>query len=282
MINKKDFMLCGKISQEDYKDTYFNACWKANIKYDGERIIAIKKDGEVFLVNRRGNIKNSNYAEVVESLNAFEEDFIIDGEVITFDDNFNKLQRRALTKNPIKQKQLRNEIPVIYMAFDILNIDDEDLRNKSLSYRSEILKDLIKNKTASIGFAEYEDINQCLCYAKNVNHNTPNAIEGIIIKNMESKYENKRSNNWLKLKFFKNTDLKLISYTTNPAGIRCEDKIQNAVQISGEQHKEVKNQIDNIGYCDVTIQYLEQGKTGRYRFPSFVKLTELNKNNKQE
>ena len=49
-----------------------------------------------------------------------------------------------------------------------------------------------------------------------------------------------------------------------------EDEKENAVQVSGQQHHEVKNKIDREGFCDVTIQYLEQGKTGRYRFPSFV------------
>ncbi|MCH7851012.1 MAG: ATP-dependent DNA ligase [Nanoarchaeota archaeon] len=274
MINKKDFMLCGKITKEDLKKMNLNASWKANIKYDGERIIAIKKDGEIFLFNRRGRLKNSFYLEVVEGLNAFDGDFIVDGEVITYDDNFNKLQKRALTTNAFKQEQLRKEVPVIYMLFDILNFNGKDIRQfpliERIIYLHSIFNDKSLENNKSIGYAQYEDINKCLSYAEEINHINPDKIEGIIIKNMYSPYQNKRSNDWLKLKFFKNTDLKLISYTSNNAGIRCEDKELNAIQISGHQHHEVKNKIDEKGFCDVTIQYLQQGKTGRYRFPSFV------------
>ena len=277
-------MLCDKITKEELKDTYFNnTCWKANIKYDGERIIAIKKDGEVFLVNRRGNIKNSHYLEVVESLNACEGDFILDGEVITHDDNFNKLQRRALTKNPHKQEQLRKELPVIYMVFDVLNYQGKDLRQMPLKDRLVFYQKFISDKSIyqkfisdkSIGFVAYENIYDLLPVAE------LQKCEGIILKNMNAKYEGRRSKDWLKLKFFKNTNLKLITYTINNAGIRCEDEKLNVVQVSGHQHKEVKDKIDGVGYCDVTIQYLEQGKTGRYRFPSFVKITELNNNNQE-
>ena len=258
MINKKDFMLCDKITKEELKNQMPLINWKANIKFDGERIIAVKKDGEVFLVNRRGNLKNKNYLEVVESLNAFEGDFILDGEVITYDDKFNLLQKRALTKNPLKQIELRKEVPVVYMVFDILNCKGKDLREMPLRKRLYYLDGFDIEK------AEYREINECLLSAEEENR------EGIIIKNMLSPYLSKRSGFWLKLKFFKNANLKIISYTENPAGIRCEDKELNAVQVSGQQHKEVKNLIDTKGYCDIIIQYLEQGKTGRYRFPSFV------------
>ena len=52
MINKKDFMLCGKITEEEIETLEGN--WKANIKYDGERTIAVKQGEDVFLINRRG------------------------------------------------------------------------------------------------------------------------------------------------------------------------------------------------------------------------------------
>lgn len=54
----------------------------AQEKFDGERVMAIKKRGEIFLVNRRGNILNDRFAEIVGDLMTIEEDFIIDGEIV--------------------------------------------------------------------------------------------------------------------------------------------------------------------------------------------------------
>jgi len=258
-------MLCDKTTKEQIDS--FNDNWKAQIKWDGERIMAIKKDGGILLMNRRGRIKNSFYLEIAEELNKIDGEFILDGEIISLDDDFNKLQRRALTSNPSKQEQVRKEIPVKYMVFDIIQIETDIFPSLALKDRAVVLKSFFNCNTnlKNIELVEYGEIKEMLTKAEVENR------EGIIIKNMESSYEQKRSKNWLKLKFFKNTELTLTTYTENNAGIRAEDKDLNVVQISGEQHKEVKKEIDEVGYCEVTIQYLEQSETTkRFRFPSFI------------
>lgn len=256
-------MLCEKIKEEQLSS--LNGNYKANIKFDGERIMAIVKDGEVTLINRRGRIKNSHYEEVVEELKHFE-NCILDGEVISYDDDFTKLQRRALTTDKFKQQQLRKEIPVRYMVFDIIESYGKDLTNETLKDRVlEILGVGVYNET--IEKAVYGNVIEMLAQAKNQNR------EGIVIKNMDSKYEKRRSKNWLKLKFFKEINLKLNDYTINNAGIRATDPIGNVVQISGNQHKEVKQEIDEKGSCEAIVQYLEKTKDGRLRFPSYVGTT---------
>ena len=96
--------------------------------------------------------------------------------------------------------------------------------------------------------------------------------EGIIVKDMESKYEERRSHSWLKCKFFKKITLTLKKYERNNAGIRCEDNDGNVVQVSGLQHQKVREQIDNEGECKVKVQYLEMTQKGRLRNPSYVGL----------
>jgi len=266
MINKKDFMLCGKIKKEDISK--LNGDYLANIKFDGERILAVIQNGEVFLFNRRGKLKNSYYREVEQELKTLN-NCILDGEVISFDDNFNKLQRRALTTDKFKQEQLRKEIPVKYMVFDILQTGTCELRFRKLKSRLQFLKNLIDFSLFNfVEVVEYKPIMEMLARAEQEDR------EGIIIKNMDSQYERRRSNNWLKLKFFKTTELRLVKYAENNNGIRCEDKNLNAVQIAGKQHLEVKNKIDSEGYCEVIVQYLEKTKLGRLRFISYKELKE--------
>lgn len=258
-------MLCKSITETEAREKPVLSWdgYKANIKYDGERIKAIKKDGEVFLMNRRGNIKNKNYSEVVEELESYDFDFVIDGEVISIDDDFNKLQKRALTKNPNKQTELRNSIPVKYMVFDILEIEGNALSHKPLKERLKYSGLIEDGSSITIELAEYKPVNEMLQRAKT------EAREGIVIKDMNGIYESKRSKNWLKCKFFKETTIELISYTQNSAGIRCEDIKQNAVQISGRQHLAVKELLDKGLNVEVEIQYLEVTKDGRFRFPSY-------------
>jgi len=266
-------MLLEKTTKEEFFSLKDLPSWKdrhqANIKYDGERIIAVKSDGEVFLYNRRGRFKNSFYAEVVEDLKKIEGNFIVDGEIISLDDNFTRLQRRALTSNPHKQEQVRKEVPVKYMVFDILEFENINIEDKPLSERVEKLIEWFEFvfKRECIEMVIYEkDIKSLLELAEAENK------EGIVIKDMDSTYEHRRSRAWAKLKFFKQTDLTLESYTINNAGIRAEDKESNVVQISGHQHHEVKDKIDNEGYCEVTCQYLEKTEKGRLRFPSYIKM----------
>lgn len=257
-------MLCKSITESEAESRSFWDGFLANTKFDGERIKAIKKDGEVFLVNRRGNIKNNNYREVVDELEDIEGNFEIDGEVISMNDNFDELQRRSLTKDKFKQMELRKSIPVKYMVFDILKVDLLDLRNSALKRRIEFENVICDKHQNHIEFAEYKPVLEILRRAK------IEGREGIVIKDMSETYhDNKRHKGWLKCKFFKETTLELINYTENPAGIRCEDKDKNAVQISGTQHLEVKQLLDTTGKAVVEIQYLEKTKDGRFRFPSF-------------
>jgi len=261
MITQSDFMLCNRIEEKDINNLKGN--WLANLKLDGERIIVFKKGESIFLFNRRGIDKSLCYPEVAEELKTIQGDFIFDGEIITRDGKFNSLQHRSHLQDKQKIITAKENYPIIYMIFDILNFDGMDLRSNTLKERIKLLSLFDFEGLKNVGFVTYEDINDCLSYAKKYN------CEGIVIKNMDSTYQNKRSNDWLKLKFFKEDVLRVVRYTENNAGIRCEDEKLNAVQVSGQQHREVKKAIDEVGFCDITISYLEKTANNRYRFISY-------------
>jgi len=262
MITKRDLMLCDSMKEEDINSLVGE--YQANIKFDGERLAVIKNNGDVFLMNRSGRLKNHIYPEIFEDFKKIKGNFVFDGEIITEDNLFNSLQHRVNISNPQKIKEAITKYPIKYMAFDILFLAMEDLRNKPLRERIKYLNGF-KNevKDLKIEIAEYGDIRKMLKEAKEKER------EGILVKNMNGLYEGRRSKNWLKLKLFKEANIKVNSYTINNAGIRCEDSEENAVQISGTQHFLVKEIIDKVGYADIVIQYLELTKNGRYRFISY-------------
>ena len=264
---KMKAMLCDKVEERKACEMYCGLEYKANIKFDGERIIAVCNNGEVTLVNRRGNVKNLQYPEIVEELEGF--DAVLDGEVISVDDDFNKLQRRQVGSR-LKADRLRTEVPVKYVVFDVLKVGNDDLTNKPLSERVARLVTLkCRTDKPKIEVADYMGVRVAYEKAKAQNR------EGIVIKDMDSLYEGKRSKSWVKCKFFKEISLRVQSYTINNAGIRVEDSEGNAVQVAGQQHKAVKQAIDEVGSCEIVVQYLQKTKGGRLRNPSFKERVDL-------
>jgi len=268
---KKLFMLANSINEESALQLKDNPNMKANIKFDGENIMAMKLNDKVILFNRRGNIKNANYREVVEDLKQLP-NCLINGEIISADDNFQKFSSRILTKKADKIKELEKTIPIKFMVFDVLGIGDIFTNKINL-----ILKDrLIELENLFFGkefkhteLAEYKPIQEMWDKAN------AEKREGIMVKNMNGKYEcGKRHDNWKKLKRWNEMDIIVTTYIPNNAGIRVETQDGLiACQVSGEQHNEVKDVLDSEGKAEITIQYLSLNEeNGHVRFPSFVKL----------
>jgi len=265
MITKNCFQLCNSITEQEALQINHSdikeASYLANIKFDGCRIISIKESDDIILLNRRGHICNKSFPEILEQLKTIKENFIIDGEIISLNDDFTQLQKRALTKDIHKIKKLVQEIPVKYMLFDILKFADKEVTSYQQTNRIELLKEFKGLKHIEI--AEFKPIAEMIKQAKAEDR------DGIIVKDMTATYHGDRNDNWRKCKFFEEENIKVIKYTENPKGIRAEDDKGNAVQIAGEQSKEVKEAINKNGFAEIIIQFLEKTEDNRYRFPSF-------------
>jgi bifunctional non-homologous end joining protein LigD len=261
-MNTKDFMLCHSTTEEQAMQLDF-AKWKANYKWDGERIIAIVDKGTVLLLNRRGNFKNEQFKEVVDELKQLP-DCILDGEIISKDNNFNKLQSRAGTQNPAKLALKEASVPIDYMVFDVLQRESRPLIAETLTIRvDELQKLFVGTRFNHIKLCEYGEVKELLQKAKD------KQMEGIIVKDMEAKYEGRRSHGWLKLKLWKEAEITVTTYTVNNAGIRVEANDGTVVQISGGQSQEVRDKLDAGTEVTIYIQYLEKTKENKFRFPSY-------------
>ena len=261
--------LCSSMTEKDLPN-YLNGKFKAQRKVDGERIMAIKQDGTITLMNRRGRIKNTFYAEVVEELLTIDGDFIIDGEMAlwTGEDNFTHFQRRALTSKAEKQEAVREEIPVSYYVFDIIKVGGEFIHNKPLKERFSHLEN-----NSVINFTQTKHIH-LIPFHDNIEEMNEKSKalgwEGLVIKNMDSPYEFKRTDNWKKLKNFQEEVWALVQYTDNNAGIRCVNTEGKPVQVSGAQSTSVKNKLDSGEVVEAEIQFLSKNEdNGNYRMATF-------------
>ena len=102
------------------------------IKFDGYRCIAVKREKEVTLFSRNEKVLNKRFPKVVEALAALEGDFVLDGELVAFDP-------QGRPSFQLLQNNLSRELPVYFYAFDLLNRDGELLVDLPIERRRELL-----------------------------------------------------------------------------------------------------------------------------------------------
>ena len=119
--------------------------WQAEWKWDGIRSQLIYRRGEVFLWSRGEELITERFPEIADVAAALPPGTVIDGEVLPWRDGrvlpFAQLQRRIGRKTI--GKKLLAEVPVVLLAYDLLEADGIDLRDKPLSHRRERLEGII-------------------------------------------------------------------------------------------------------------------------------------------
>ncbi|TVP77569.1 MAG: ATP-dependent DNA ligase [Puniceicoccaceae bacterium] len=118
--------------------------WQIEWKWDGIRAQLIKRDGAVVIWSRGEALVTEQFPEVVEAAADWPDSVVLDGELLVWsgaDDRpapFSELQRR-LGRKTVGPK-LRREAPVIFMAYDLLELAGEDLRERSGAERRNRLE----------------------------------------------------------------------------------------------------------------------------------------------
>ncbi len=96
-------------------------------KYDGIRAQLHKQERDVRLFSRDLHDVSSQFPEVVDGAVPLDWNGILDGELLAYRDGtvlpFQSLQARLGRKSP--SAEIRTEIPVIFVAFDVLGIGDK-------------------------------------------------------------------------------------------------------------------------------------------------------------
>jgi bifunctional non-homologous end joining protein LigD len=224
---KKELLVKGKkIAQPAFippmlatlTDRYFsNKDWIYEHKFDGERCLAFKQHGKVQLLSRNNKSMNASYPELVAALTKQKEDnFIIDGEIISVDQSgnsdFELLQGRMHLLKDVEAKQ--KAVHITYCIFDLIYTDGYDIRQLPLLARKKMLKKLLSyNKTLS--YTEHI-VGDGIPYFKKA---CKLGWEGVIAKRADSQYVGKRSADWLKFKCIMKQELVIAGYT-EPKGSR--------------------------------------------------------------
>jgi len=140
------FMLASPAQDAEEALSYFDRA-AVEDKYDGIRAqahVGGKDDPRVRLFSRTLDEISPAFPELPPGLRAFPEPLILDGEILAWSPDtaqalpFSELQKR-LGRKKVSEDMLR-QVPVVYMAFDVLYVDGELLIEKPLEERRKILE----------------------------------------------------------------------------------------------------------------------------------------------
>ena len=186
-------------------------------KLDGQRVIAIVEDGVVTLTNRRGQEATGTFPELRGMAGAVGgHDLVLDGEVVTFDaegrTSFQRLQRRMHVVQP--PAKLLAEVPVAYVAFDVLWYDGEWLIGCPQEERTRILATLGLRggqwQTAPVLDATPDQLVEACRQA---------GLEGFMAKRRDAPYlPGKRSSAWSKVKCGRRREFVVGGWSTGQGG----------------------------------------------------------------
>jgi DNA ligase-1 len=178
--------------------------WQAEWKWDGIRGQLIRRGDELFVWSRGEELMTEKFPEYQGFLSRLAPGTVLDGEIIGFTEEgvlpFAALQTRIGRKN-VTKKNL-SEVPVGFIAYDLLEYGGEDFREKSLEERRVRLEQVVRaashpllRLSPVIAWGRWDELAAARARARDV------GSEGIMLKRKSSGYQvGRRRGDWWKWK----------------------------------------------------------------------------------
>lgn len=134
------------------------ADWHVEWKWDGIRAQLIRREGKSFVWSRGEDLITDRFPEIMGVCESLPNGTVIDGELLAWANGkplkFAELQKRIGRK--ILTKKILQEVPVVLVAFDILECEGKDVRDRPLRERRALLEELVEsvNRVEGAGFGE--------------------------------------------------------------------------------------------------------------------------------
>ena len=164
--------------------------WLHEIKHDGFRVIARKDGASVRLYSRPGNDLTKRFPLIVKGLAQLRLwSCIVDGEAVACgEDGIASFDR-------IRYRQ--HDASVFLYAFDLVELNGDDLRRDPLAVRKATLASLLARAAPGLRFnAHIDEKDGPLVFAQACKL----GLEGIVSKRRNSAYRSGRSSDWIKSK----------------------------------------------------------------------------------
>jgi bifunctional non-homologous end joining protein LigD len=189
--------------------------WIHEVKFDGYRMACLLGGGHARLLTRRGLDWTPRFPRVAERAAALKAvSAMLDGEIVALlpdgRSSFQALQQALMS---------RQAEQVVYYAFDLLRLDDQDLRALPLAERKQQLANLLKrsprDRRRTLRYSEHLGGSGARVLAKACRM----GLEGIVSKRQDAPYRSGRGRSWLKIKCVNRQEFVVVGFT-EPRGSR--------------------------------------------------------------
>ncbi len=191
--------------------------WMHEIKFDGYRALIAVAGDDVTVWTRNQKDWTDKFGPLVQAIAALDlPPALIDGEIVALDKNgnpdFSTLQsvlKRGHGSQGPKDK-------LAFFAFDVLEVDGEDLTGHTNIERKEHLEALLRDAEPPIHVADHiigagEKLYAQMCKA---------GQEGIIAKRIDAPYRHSRTKSWVKVKCIQRQEFIIVGWSESSAKAR--------------------------------------------------------------
>jgi DNA ligase-1 len=178
--------------------------WQAEWKWDGIRGQVIVRERNLFVWSRGEELVTDKYPEYHIFPDLLKDGTVLDGEILPFKNNqplpFALLQTR-IGRKTLSQKIL-TDVPVAFIAYDILEYNGVDIRESKLIDRRNKLEEICGRQDAAalkisplVSFDSWQSLHEQRSHAREF------FSEGIMLKRKDSIYrDGRRRGDWWKWK----------------------------------------------------------------------------------
>lgn len=181
--------------------------WHAEWKWDGIRSQLIRRQGQLHIWSRGEELVTDRYPELHPPAMLLPDGTVIDGELLPWDFQANRPQPFAALQKRIGRKsvgkKLLADIPVILMAYDLLEHGGLDIRHQSFSHRRAMLESIIGQHgfdgrirlSPAVAFDSWNSLAETRLASRQ------GMVEGLMIKKRDSPYRvGRKRGDWWKWK----------------------------------------------------------------------------------
>jgi DNA ligase-1 len=172
--------------------------WQVEWKYDGIRGQIVKRAGQVWIWSRGEELVTERFPEIVALAQRLPDGTVLDGEILVWVDEpveppgtvIGRPAAFALLQQRIGRKTLTKKVladaPVTFMAYDLLEQDGADLRERPQRERRERLEALLADTPFKL--SPIESAASWLEFAQRRRQSRERGVEGFMLKRLDAAY----------------------------------------------------------------------------------------------
>lgn len=165
--------------------------WQVEWKWDGIRSQVIRRGGDVLVWSRGEELMTDRFPEIVSIGRLLPPGTVIDGEILAWRDGrplpFAVMQQRIGRK--VLGKKILAEAPVALIAYDLLEHDGEDWRERPLHERRRALEQVVARvNSPSLIISPLADAGSWESLEMLRGESRARGVEGMMLKRLDSPY----------------------------------------------------------------------------------------------